>query len=142
MGIGAIIGAGLFVLTGQAAAENAGPGVLISFILAAVICVFAALCYAEFASLIPISGSAYSYAYVTMGELCRMDHRLGVDGGISLFCCDRLCRVGRAISLVSCRTAGSPSLVFSHSLRWPMILQMDGRYRSLDEPTCDGHHSA
>lgn len=69
MGIGAIIGAGLFVLTGQAAAENAGPGVLISFILAALICVFAALCYAEFASLIPISGSAYSYAYVTMGEL-------------------------------------------------------------------------
>src|SRR5690349_23445884 len=69
MGIGAIIGAGLFVLTGQAAAENAGPGVLISFILAALICVFAALCYAEFASLIPISGSAYSYAYMTMGEL-------------------------------------------------------------------------
>lgn len=69
MGIGAIIGAGLFVLTGQAAAENAGPGIIISFILAAVICVFAALCYAEFASLIPISGSAYSYAYVTMGEL-------------------------------------------------------------------------
>jgi APA family basic amino acid/polyamine antiporter len=69
MGIGAIIGAGLFVLTGQAAAENAGPGVLVSFILAAMICVFAALCYAEFASLIPISGSAYSYAYVTMGEL-------------------------------------------------------------------------
>ena len=69
MGIGAIIGAGLFVLTGQAAAENAGPGVIVSFLLAALICVFAALCYAEFASLIPISGSAYSYAYVTMGEL-------------------------------------------------------------------------
>lgn len=69
MGIGAIIGAGLFVLTGKAAAENAGPGILISFLLAALICVFAALCYAEFASLIPISGSAYSYAYVTMGEL-------------------------------------------------------------------------
>lgn len=69
MGIGAIIGAGLFVLTGQAAAEYAGPGILLSFVLAAIICVFAALCYAEFASLIPISGSAYTYAYATMGEL-------------------------------------------------------------------------
>jgi APA family basic amino acid/polyamine antiporter len=69
MGIGAIIGAGIFVLTGQAAAEYAGPGILVSFILAAIICVFAALCYAEFASLIPISGSAYTYAYATMGEL-------------------------------------------------------------------------
>ncbi len=69
MGIGAIIGAGIFVLTGQAAAEYAGPGILLSFVLAAIICVFAALCYAEFASLIPISGSAYTYAYATMGEL-------------------------------------------------------------------------
>lgn len=68
MGIGAIIGAGIFVLTGQAAAEYAGPGILLSFVLAALICVFAALCYAEFASLIPISGSAYTYAYATMGE--------------------------------------------------------------------------
>jgi APA family basic amino acid/polyamine antiporter len=68
MGIGAIIGAGIFVLTGQAAAEYAGPGILLSFVFAALICVFAALCYAEFASLIPISGSAYTYAYATMGE--------------------------------------------------------------------------
>ena len=69
MGVGAIIGAGIFVLTGQAAAQYAGPGILISFVLAAMICIFAALCYAEFASLIPIAGSAYTYAYVTMGEL-------------------------------------------------------------------------
>ncbi len=68
MGIGAIIGAGIFVLTGPAAAQYAGPGILLSFIFAAIICVFAALCYAEFASLIPISGSAYTYAYATMGE--------------------------------------------------------------------------
>lgn len=68
MGIGAIIGAGIFVLTGPAAAEYAGPGILISFIISALICVLAALCYAEFASLIPISGSAYTYAYATMGE--------------------------------------------------------------------------
>ncbi|MBI2812277.1 MAG: amino acid permease [Candidatus Melainabacteria bacterium] len=69
LGIGAIIGAGIFVLTGPAAAQYAGPGILLSFVFAALICVFAALCYAEFASLIPISGSAYTYAYATMGEL-------------------------------------------------------------------------
>lgn len=68
LGIGAIIGAGIFVLIGQAAAEYAGPGIIFSFMFAAMICIFAALCYAEFASLIPVSGSAYSYAYVTMGE--------------------------------------------------------------------------
>lgn len=68
MGIGAIIGAGIFVLTGPAAAQYAGPGIILSFVFAAIICVFAALCYAEFASLIPISGSAYTYAYATMGE--------------------------------------------------------------------------
>lgn len=68
LGIGAIIGAGIFVLTGQASAEYAGPAITISFIIAAIICVFSALCYAEFSSLIPIAGSAYSYAYVTMGE--------------------------------------------------------------------------
>lgn len=69
MGVGAAIGAGIFVLTGQAAAEYAGPGVVFSFALAALICVFAAFCYAEFASLIPIAGGAYSYAYATLGEL-------------------------------------------------------------------------
>lgn len=68
LGIGAIIGAGIFVLTGQAAAEYAGPGIIFSFLIAALLCVFVALCYAEFASLIPIAGSAYTYAYVTMGE--------------------------------------------------------------------------
>lgn len=69
LGIGAIIGAGVFVMTGTAAGEYAGPGVTISFALAALICVFAAFCYAEFASLIPTSGSVYSYTYVTLGEL-------------------------------------------------------------------------
>ncbi len=68
LGIGAIIGAGLFSLTGIAAAENAGPAVTISFVIAAVGCAFAGLCYAEFASMIPIAGSAYTYSYATMGE--------------------------------------------------------------------------
>ena len=69
LGIGAVIGTGIFVVTGQAAAEHAGPAVLISFILAAICSGFTALCYAEFATLIPISGSSYSYAYATLGEL-------------------------------------------------------------------------
>lgn len=68
LGIGAIIGAGLFVRTAAAAGEAAGPAVIISFIIAAIGCAFAGLCYAEFASMIPIAGSAYAYAYVTMGE--------------------------------------------------------------------------
>jgi APA family basic amino acid/polyamine antiporter len=68
LGIGAIIGTGIFVLTGTVAANNAGPALVLSFILSAIGCVFAGLCYAEFASLIPISGSAYTYAYATLGE--------------------------------------------------------------------------
>lgn len=68
LGIGAIIGAGLFVRTAAAAGEAAGPGVTLSFILAALGCAFAGLCYAEFAAMIPIAGSAYTYAYCTMGE--------------------------------------------------------------------------
>jgi APA family basic amino acid/polyamine antiporter len=68
LGIGAIIGAGLFSLTGLVAAENAGPAVVYSFAIAAVGCAFAGLCYAEFAAMIPIAGSAYTYAYTTMGE--------------------------------------------------------------------------
>jgi basic amino acid/polyamine antiporter, APA family len=69
LGIGAIIGAGIFVLTGTAAARYAGPGVVLSFVIAGVGCLFAGLCYAEFASMIPIAGSAYTYAYATLGEL-------------------------------------------------------------------------
>jgi basic amino acid/polyamine antiporter, APA family len=69
LGVGAIIGAGIFVLTGQAAAQHAGPAIVLSFVLAGVACGFAGLCYAEFASMIPVAGSAYTYAYATMGEL-------------------------------------------------------------------------
>ncbi len=68
LGIGAIIGAGIFVLTGQAAAQYAGPAIVISFIISGLACAFAGLCYAEFASMIPISGSAYTYSYATLGE--------------------------------------------------------------------------
>ncbi|HUI43934.1 MAG TPA: amino acid permease [Terriglobia bacterium] len=69
LGIGAIIGTGIFVLTGQAAATHAGPSIVFSFILAGIGCTFAGLCYTEFASLIPIAGSAYTYGYATLGEL-------------------------------------------------------------------------
>ncbi len=69
LGIGAIIGAGIFVLTGTAAAQFAGPAIVISYIIAGIGCVFAGLCYAEFASMLPIAGSAYTYGYATMGEL-------------------------------------------------------------------------
>jgi len=69
LGIGAIIGAGIFVLTGQAAAKYAGPAIVWSFVLAGVACAFAGLCYAEFAAMIPIAGSAYTYSYATLGEL-------------------------------------------------------------------------
>jgi APA family basic amino acid/polyamine antiporter len=68
LGIGAIIGAGLFSITGMAAANNAGPAITISFVVAALGCCFAGLCYAEFASMIPVAGSAYTYSYATMGE--------------------------------------------------------------------------
>lgn len=69
LGIGAIVGTGIFVITGQAAANFAGPALTISFIISALSCVMAGLCYAEFASMIPVSGSVYSYSYTTMGEL-------------------------------------------------------------------------
>jgi len=68
LGVGAIIGAGLFSITGMAAAQNAGPAITISFIVAALGCVFAGLCYAEFSSMIPVAGSAYTYSFATMGE--------------------------------------------------------------------------
>ena len=69
LGVGAIIGTGIFVLTGQAAHDKTGPALMLSFVSAGIACVFAALCYAEFASMVPVAGSAYTYAYATLGEL-------------------------------------------------------------------------
>ena len=68
LGIGAIIGTGIFVLTGTAAANHAGPALALSFVIAGIGCAFAGLCYAEFAAMLPVSGSAYSYSYATLGE--------------------------------------------------------------------------
>src|SRR5712672_212748 len=69
LGVGAIIGAGIFVATGAAARNVAGPALMLSYVVAGMTCVFAALCYAEFASMVPVAGSAYTYAYATLGEL-------------------------------------------------------------------------
>ncbi len=68
LGVGAIIGAGIFVATGKAASETAGPALMLSYVVAGITCVFAALCYAEFASMVPVAGSAYTYAYATLGD--------------------------------------------------------------------------
>lgn len=69
MGIGAVIGTGIFILPGTVAANDAGPGVSLSFLLAAIVCALAAMCYAEFASTLPVAGSAYSYGNVVFGEI-------------------------------------------------------------------------
>ena len=69
LGIGCVIGAGIFVITGEAAHNRAGPALMMSFVVAGLACIFSALCYAEFASMAPVAGSAYTYAYVTLGEM-------------------------------------------------------------------------
>ena len=69
LGVGAVIGAGIFVATGEAAHNTAGPALMLSYVVAGITCIFAALCYAEFASMVPVAGSAYTYAYATIGEL-------------------------------------------------------------------------
>ena len=69
LGIGSVIGAGIFTLTGLAAATNAGPAVVVSFVLSGIACALAGLCYAEMASMIPVAGSAYTYSYATLGEM-------------------------------------------------------------------------
>src|ERR1700740_3818611 len=69
MGIGAIIGPGIFVLTGTAAAHYAGPGIMLSFVVGGIACAFVGLCYAELAALLPVSGSTYTYTYATLGEI-------------------------------------------------------------------------
>ncbi len=69
LGVGAIIGTGIFVLVGKAARDAAGPSLMLSFVVAGIACIFSALCYAEFAAMVPVAGSAYTYAYATLGEL-------------------------------------------------------------------------
>jgi amino acid permease len=105
LGIGAVIGAGIFTLTGQAAALHAGPAVALSFVLAGVTCAFAGLCYAEFASIIPIAGSAYTYGYATLGELVAWI--IGWDRWSMLLAHRRWLRVGRDTSIACCSNSAS-----------------------------------
>src|SRR3970282_2072754 len=116
LGIGAIIGTGIFVLPGTVAAQNAGPAVVLSFVLAGVESIFAALCYAEFASLVPMAGSAYTYGYATLGEFVAwvigldliLEYALGavtVAIGWSGYVVSFLHDVGIA---VPCALAGAP----------------------------------
>src|SRR5882762_9836031 len=120
LGVGAIIGAGIFVLTGSVAASFAGPAVVLSYILAGIACVFAGLCYAEFASMIPIAGSAYTYGYATLGEFFAwiigwdliLEYALGaatVASGWSGYVLSFLQDFG---ILLPPRLAGSPGMVF------------------------------
>ncbi len=120
IGIGSIIGTGIFVLTGTAAAHNAGPAILLSFLLAAVACVFSGLCYAEFASMIPVAGSAYTYGYATLGEFVAwmigwdlvLEYALGaatVASGWSGYVLSLLQDFG---ILLPPKFAGSPGTVF------------------------------
>jgi len=120
IGIGSIIGTGIFVLTGTASAHHAGPAILLSFFLAAFACIFAGLCYAEFASMIPVSGSAYTYGYATLGELVAwiigwdliLEYGLGaatVASGWSGYVISLLQDFG---ILLPPKLAGSPGTVF------------------------------
>src|SRR5262244_2857343 len=105
LGIGAIIGTGIFVLTGVAAHDKVGPALTLSFVVAGAACIFAALCYAEFASMVPVAGSAYTYAYATLGELAAwivgwdlvLEYAVGsatVAHGWSHYCQDFMALVG------------------------------------------------
>src|SRR5437868_3914773 len=120
LGIGSIIGTGIFVLTGTASANHAGPAVILSFVVAAVACVFTGLCYAEFASMIPVAGSAYTYCYATLGEFIAwvigwdliLEYALGaatVASGWSGYCISLLQDFGIRLSPT---LAGAPGMKF------------------------------
>ena len=98
-GIGVTIGGGLFVLTGTAAASYAGPAVAVSFVIAAVACALAALCYAEFASTVPVAGSAYTFSYATLGELVAW--MIGWDLILEFFVAAAAVVVAAAVSLLA-----------------------------------------
>ena len=129
LGVGGIIGAGIFILTGHAAAANAGPAVAISFLLGAVACAFAGLCYAEMASSVPISGSAYTYAYATLGELTAwiigwdliLEYAVGAttvaigwSGYVVSFAKDFGLNSARTIYIVPTRLRRRPACVVAH----------------------------
>jgi basic amino acid/polyamine antiporter, APA family len=123
LGIGCIIGAGIFVLTGNAAATNAGPAVALSFVLSGIVCAFAGLCYAEMASTVPVAGSAYTYAYATLGKFIAwiigwdliLEYAFAVAIGWSGYVVSFLHDVGVQISD---RFAGSPFAFDAATATW------------------------
>src|ERR1039457_312169 len=136
LGIGAIIGAGIFVITGQAAAQFAGPAIVISFVLAGIACAFAGLCYAEFASMIPIAGSAYTYSYATLGELVAwiigwdliLEYRVGaatVASGWSGYFNSLLGQMGLHIPPQLTATPGTDLVFFQNTWMPVQSLPMD-----------------
>jgi APA family basic amino acid/polyamine antiporter len=133
LGIGAVIGAGIFVLTGQAAALYAGPAVALSFVLAGITCAFAGLCYAEFASIIPIAGSAYTYGYATLGELVAwiigwdlvLEYAFGastVASGWSEYFNSLLQQFGIYIPPVLTASTGTPLVFYQH--QWLPVMSL------------------
>ena len=107
LGIGSIIGTGIFVLTGTAASQNAGPALVLSMVISAVGCAFSGLCYAEFAAMVPVAGSAYTYAYATVGELFAWIIGWDLILEYALSDRNRRRRLVRAISSACCATSGS-----------------------------------
>ena len=134
LGIGAVIGAGIFVATGSAAHNAAGPALMVSYLVAGITCVFAALCYAEFASMAPVAGSAYTYAYTTMGEWCAwvigwdlvLEYAVGaatVANGWSGYSQSVLAKLGLALPFVF---SGAP-YKYDHGFFLPnMVATYDG----------------
>ena len=161
LGIGAIIGAGIFVLTGQAAAKHAGPAVALSFVLAGITCAFAGLCYAEFASIIPIAGSAYTYGYATLGEFVAwiIGWDLGLEYGfgaatVASGWCGLLqqpvAAVGHLSSAATDRNAGHGAGLFSRAMAAAGLAAAgsctdraaarDGALQSAGDSGDSGHH--
>jgi APA family basic amino acid/polyamine antiporter len=137
LGVGAIIGTGIFVLTGQAAAANAGPAIVISMVVAGVTSVLAALCYSEFASTVPVAGSAYTYAYATLGEFVAwvigwdliLEYALGaatVAVGWSGILVTLLGQLG--LTFPAALSAAPGTLVPASSSRWPQGSRRSGRW--------------
>src|SRR5579872_7391519 len=133
LGVGAVIGAGIFTLTGQAAALHAGPAVALSFVLAGLTCAFAGLCYAEFASIIPIAGSAYTYGYATLGELVAwiigwdlvLEYAFGastVASGWSCYFNSLLQQFGITIPPQLTASTGTPLVMYQH--QWMPVVTL------------------
>ncbi len=154
LGIGAIIGTGIFVLTGTVAAQNAGPAVVLSFVLAGVASVFAALCYAEFASLVPMAGSAYTYGYATLGEFFAwvigwdliLEYALGavtVAIGWSGYVVSFLADIGIHIPPQLSAAAGSELIEVTHG-QWQVVTQqlLDGLIAGGVDPATLPHATA